>query len=109
MKPIDERIKDCLVAVQEFQLADDFREWWRKNQAELVRRGRKIGDLGAENVRLKDTKVDGLQSEVERLRGIIDRLHKHAIRHWVKKDQFYHMVEFIAIVDEAKAEGREED
>jgi hypothetical protein len=48
-----------------------------------------------------------LQAEVERLHGIIDRLHTHAIRHWVKKDQFYHMIEFIAIVDEAKDEGRE--
>jgi hypothetical protein len=61
MKPIDERIKDCLVAVQEFQLADDFREWWRRNQAEMVRRGQKIGDLGAENVRLKDM-IEGINN-----------------------------------------------
>jgi hypothetical protein len=76
----------------------------------ILRMIRKIGELSdqsgqrAERLQVRAEKAE---AEVERLRGIIDRLHKHAIRHWVKKDQFYHMIEFIAIVDEAKDEGRE--
>jgi phage host-nuclease inhibitor protein Gam len=64
MKLIDERVREFLVSAQEFQLAEDFREWCKNHQAEMVRRGRKIGDLGAENVRLK-AEVDRLLSEIQ--------------------------------------------